>query len=44
MSLTVMIMRRAIPDTMPLFVPEAAGETVAFLIGAIVDKLETLKE
>ena len=39
-----MIVRRAIPETMPLFVPEAADETVAFQIKAIVDFLEPLKK
>ena len=34
-----MIVRRAIPETMPLFVPEAADETVAFQIKAIVISL-----
>ena len=44
LSLTVMVIRRAIPDTLPLFVPEAADETVDFQIDAIVDALERLKE
>ena len=43
-SLMAMIVRRAIPETMPLFVPEAADETVAFQIKAIVDFLEPLKK
>ena len=43
-SLVAMIVRRAIPDTLPLFVPEAADETVAFQINAIVDSLEALRE
>ena len=43
LSLTVMVIRRAIPKTLPLFVPEAADETVLFQINAIVDCLETLK-
>ena len=43
-SLTVMVIRRAIPDTLPLFVPEAADETVEFQINAIADALEILKE
>ena len=41
---TVMVIRRAIPDTLPLFVPEAADETVEFQINAIADALEILKE
>ena len=43
LSLTVMVVCRAIPDTLPLFVPEAADETVDFQINAIVDALEKLK-
>lgn len=44
LSLTVMVVRRAIPNTLPLFVPEAADETVEFQINAIVDALEMLKK
>ncbi len=44
LSLTVMVMRKAIPDTLPLFVPEAVDETVDFQIHAIVDALEKLKK
>ena len=44
LSLAVMVVSRAIPDTLPLFVPEAADETVNFQINTIVDALETLKE
>lgn len=44
LSLMVMVVRRAIPDTLPLFVPEAADETVAFQINMIVEALERLKE
>ena len=44
LSLTAMIVRRAIPESLPLFVPEAADATVAFRIDAIVDRLERLKE
>lgn len=39
-----MVVRRAIPDTLPLFVPEAADETVDFQLDAIVDALEKLKD
>ena len=39
-----MVMRRALPDTLPLLVPEAADETIDFQIRAIVDALEALKE
>ena len=44
LSLAVMVIRRAIPDTLPLLVPEAADETVDFQIEAIVDALERLRE
>lgn len=43
LSLTVLIVRRAIPDTLPLFVPEAADDTVDFQIEAIIDVLESFK-
>lgn len=43
LCLSVMIIRRAIPQTLPLFVPEAADETVAFQIASIVDCLETMR-
>ena len=43
LSLTVMVVCKAIPDTLPFFVPEAADETVEFQINAIVDALEKLK-
>lgn len=42
-SLTAMIVRRAIPETLPLFVPQAADATVEFQVNAIVDWLETLR-
>lgn len=44
LSLAVMVIRRAIPDTLPLFVPEAADETVDFQLDVIVDALEKLKK
>lgn len=44
LSLTAMVIRRAIPDTLPMFVPEAADRTVEFQINAIVDCLERLRE
>lgn len=43
-SLMAMVVRRAIPDTLPFFVPEAAEETVAFQIDAIVERLEQLRQ
>lgn len=44
LCLTVMVVRRAIPDTLPLFVPGAADETASFQIDAIVNVLEKMKE
>lgn len=42
-SLTAMVVRRAIPETLPLFVPQVADETIEFQIRAIVDWLDTLR-
>lgn len=44
LCLTVMVVRRAVPNSLPLLVPEAADETVTFQIKGIVDALEKLKE
>lgn len=43
LSLSVIIVRKAIPEALPFFVPEAADKTVAFQINAIVDCLEQLR-
>lgn len=43
-SLTVMVIRRAVPDTLPLFVTEAMDDTVKFQINAIVDALEKMRD
>lgn len=43
-SLLAMLVRRAIPDTLPLLVPEAADATVEFQIDAIVRYLATLRQ
>ena len=43
LSLTAMVIRRALPNTLPLFVPEAADETIDFQLDAIVDVLEKLR-
>lgn len=43
LSLTLMVIRRAIPDTLPLLVPEAADATVDFQIRSIVTCLEQMK-
>lgn len=44
LSLTVMIIRKAIPDSLPLFFQEAADETLDFQINTIVDLLEKMKK
>ena len=44
LCLTVMVVRRAVPVSLPLLVPEAADETINFQIKGIVDALEKLKE
>lgn len=43
LCLAVMVMCRALPDTLPLLVPEAATDTVEFQVQAIIDYLEKLK-
>ncbi len=40
LCLAVMVIRKSIPETLPLFVPEAVDETAAFQIRAIADYLE----
>ena len=42
--LALIVIRRAIPDTLPLFVPEAADAAVHFQIRAITDELESQRE
>ena len=44
LSLALMVVRKEIPDQLPLFIPEAADETVAFQIDALVSALEKLKD
>lgn len=44
LCLAILVIRRAIPGTLPLLVPEAADETVAFQINALVDYLDSLRE
>lgn len=44
LSLAAMVLCRAIPDTLPLLVPEAADATIEFQINAIVDCLETMRK
>ena len=38
-----MVVRRAIPDTLPLLVPDAADQTADFLLESTVDCLEKMK-
>lgn len=44
LSLAAMVIRRAIPQTLPFLVPEAADATVEIQINTIVDCLEKMKE
>lgn len=44
LSLAVMVLRRAIPSSLPMLVPEAADAAVDVQIGAIVDCLEGMRE
>ena len=44
LCLAILVIRRAIPGTLPLLVPEAADETVDFQINALVDYLDSLRE
>lgn len=39
-----MVIRRAVPHTLPFFVPEAMDETVEFQIEAITDALEAIEK
>lgn len=43
LCLSAIIVRKAIPDKLPLFFPEAADPMAEFQINAIVDYLESLK-
>lgn len=44
LSLALMVVRKAIPAQLPLFIPEAADETAIFQIEALVNTLEKLKD
>lgn len=44
LSLSAMIVRKGIPDTLPFFVPEAADAAVQVQINAITDCLEAMKK
>ncbi len=41
--LSILILRKAMPQTLPLLVPEAADRTVAFQLNALIDAIETIK-
>ena len=41
--LSILVIRRAIPDSLPLFVPEAADQAVEVQIEAIIDCMERMK-
>ena len=43
LCLAILVIRRAIPETLPLLVPEAAEKTVSFQIDALVDYLDSLR-
>lgn len=44
LALVMMMVYKAIPDTMPFLFPEMAGEMVDFQIQALLDKMERIKE
>ena len=44
LSLAVMVLRRTIPSSLPMLVPEAADAAAEVQIGAIVDCLEGMRE
>ena len=43
LALSMMVLRKAIPETMPLLVPEAADATTRYQISSIADCLEKMK-
>ena len=44
LSMAAIVVRRGVPDALPLFIPEAAEEAMAVQIDAIADWLESIKE
>ena len=44
LSLSVILFRRAVPETLPFLVPEAIDETVGIQINGIVDFLDSLRD
>ncbi len=43
MILTMIMVHKAIPDTMPFLFPETAGDMVVFQIDSLIDKMEQAK-
>ena len=43
LALSMMMVYKAIPDTMPFLFPEAAESMVEFQINALVDEMERVK-
>ena len=44
LALSMMMVHKAVPDTMPFLFPEVAEDMVDFQIGALVDEMERVKE
>ena len=44
MALAMMMVYKAIPDTMPFLFPEVAEEMVTFQVNALLDEMERVKE
>lgn len=44
LSLATMVICKALPESLPLLIPEAVEDTVEFQIKAIVDYLETIRQ
>lgn len=44
LALSMMMVYKAIPDTMPFLFPEVAEDMVAFQISALLDEMQRVKE
>ena len=44
LALSMMMVHKAIPDTMPFLFPEVAEDMVEFQVRALVDEMERVKE
>ena len=44
LALSMMMVHKAIPDTMPFLFPEVAEDMVDFQVRALVDEMERIKE